>query len=125
MLITPMLNPKLQSSEVIKKNKDTGKTELVNDITRVGTPANQTLAGYEGKTKSKSTVPSVDNKYNASIADYLTGLTSSSGGTGGYYTLDISNMLKAYEQAADTQRQVAQQTYNTKREDLLTSLKIK
>ena len=121
MIVSPMLNPALQSPEIIKKDKKTGKTQLANDITRVGTPANKTLASF-ANSKNSSSVPSVDNTYDASISDYMNGLVGS-GGTGGYYTLDISNMLKAYEQGAQTQRDIAKQTYNTKREDLLTSLK--
>ena len=64
----------------------------------------------------------LNNNYSSAVSDYTSGLVGS-GGTGGYYTLDISNMLKAYEQAADTQRQIAESKYNTKREDLLNSLK--
>lgn len=61
-----------------------------------------------------------DNTYD--VSDYVNGLIGN-GGSGGYYTLDISNMLKAYEQQADADRAVAKQSYDTARNDLLTSLK--
>lgn len=65
----------------------------------------------------------LNNTYD--VSDYTNSLIGSgaSGGSGGYYTLDIGNMLKAYEQQADADRAVAKQSYDTARNDLLTSLK--
>ena len=64
-----------------------------------------------------------DNTYDTS--DYVNSMIGSgaTGGTGGYYTLDIGGMLNAYEQQAAADRNVAKQTYDTARNDLLTSLK--
>ena len=57
-----------------------------------------------------------------SLTNYYNNLYGT-GGTGGYYTLDITNMLKAYNQLADADKAAAKQTYDTTRSDLLTSLK--
>lgn len=48
---------------------------------------------------------------------------SYAGGSGGGGMSNISNILKAYEQGAESNRAVAKQTYESKRSDLLTSLK--
>lgn len=69
-----------------------------------------------------------------SVADILRANypTLSGGGAGGSSSssyvdpsgmIDISNMLKAYEDAAAANKAVAEQSYNTRRNDLLTSLK--
>jgi hypothetical protein len=83
------------------------------------------LVGYFTEplsSSSKTKKNKIDNTYDTS--DYLTDLSSSStGGTGGYYTLDISDMLKAYRQQADADKSAAKQNYDTTRSDLLTSLK--
>ena len=63
----------------------------------------------------------IDNTYD--VRDYIKSNTVSTGGSGGYYTLDITNMLKAYDQQAEADRAIAKQTYDSKRTDLLTSLK--
>ena len=42
---------------------------------------------------------------------------------GGGGMIDLSNIFKSLEQGAQTQRDIAKQTYDTRREDLLTSLK--
>ena len=77
-------------------------------------------AKASASTKTKS---SIDNTYDTS--DYVNSMIGSgaTGGTGGYYTLDIGGMLNAYEQQAAADRNVAKQTYDTARNDLLTSLK--
>lgn len=69
-----------------------------------------------------------------SVADILRANypTLSGGGAGGSSSssyvdpsgmIDITNMLKAYEDAAAANKAVAEQSYNTRRNDLLTSLK--
>lgn len=69
--------------------------------------------------------PAINLNNTYDVSDYTNSLIGSgaSGGSGGYYTLDIGNMLKAYEQQADADRAVAKQSYDTARNDLLTSLK--
>ena len=81
--------------------------------------------GTPKKSKKTSKTPKIDNNYNAAISDYTKSLvgTGGSGGSGGYYTLDIGGMLKAYDQQAQADRAVAKSTYESKRNDLLTSLK--
>ena len=65
----------------------------------------------------------INNTYD--VSDYTKSLIGSggTGGSGGYYTLDIGGMLKAYDQQAQADRDVAKSTYESKRSDLLTSLK--
>lgn len=81
------------------------------------------------KTSSSSAkIDGINNDYTSAVNDYANGLVSSSysGGTpgyGGYYTLDIGGMLRAYDQEAEANRNVVRQTYDTTRNDLLTSLK--
>ena len=48
---------------------------------------------------------------------------SSSYSGGGPGMIDISNILAAYEQGAQAKRDIAKQNYETRRSDLLTSLK--
>ena len=76
-----------------------------------------------GKSSKTKTGADINNTYDTS--DYANSLIGSggSGGTGGYYTLDIGGMLNAYDQQADADRNVAKQTYDSARNDLLTSLK--
>ena len=74
----------------------------------------------ESKSGSKSgaTQPYDQN----ALTNYYNNLYGT-GGTGGYYTLDITNMLKAYNQQAEADKAAAKQSYDTTRSDLLTSLK--
>ena len=85
-----------------------------------------TSSGSGGTT----TVPAVTNT--ESVADILRanyptlsggGSSSSSAVVDPSGMIDITNMLKAYEDAAAANRAVAEQSYNTRRNDLLTSLK--
>ena len=79
----------------------------------------------KAKNKKKSS-PSIDNTYDTGdYADYYGGGYDGSGGYGGYVTpsLDISGLLAAYQSQADADRATAKQTYDTTRNDLLTSLK--
>ena len=113
----------LWSPEIVTTNKKTGKKEIVNNITTVGTPANKLVASNTSSNKTKKATAKVNNNYDTT--DYVNSLIGSgaTGGSGGYYTLDIGGMLKAYEQQAAADRNVAKQTYDTARNDLLTSLK--
>lgn len=84
----------------------------------VGAFIKQNQHGGGGRTHE---TPLTDISTNDIMDQYgSTGGYSSGGGAG---MIDISNILKSYEQGAQTQRDIAKQTYNTKREDLLTSLK--
>lgn len=79
----------------------------------------------KAKNKKKSS-PSIDNTYDTSdYANYYGGGYDGSGGYGGYVapSLDISGLLAAYQSQADADRATAKQTYDTTRNDLLTSLK--
>lgn len=115
--------PGLWSPEIVTTNKKTGKKDIVNNITTVGTPANK-LATYNASlSKSKTKAPKINNNYDtSSYTNSLIG-QGATGGSGGYYTLDIGGMLNAYEQQAAADRNVAKQTYDSARNDLLTSLK--
>lgn len=75
------------------------------------------------KKKTKASSPSIDNTYDTS--DYSNYYGGGSGGYGGYATpsLDISGLLAAYQAQADADKATAKQTYDTTRNDLLTSLK--
>ena len=116
-----------------KVGKDLQKGLLVtNPINALNTAASEYLARkvidrYTTPTKSttKKKTSSLNNNYDSAISDYTKGLvgTGASGGSGGYYTLDINNMLKSYDQQAEADRAVAKQTYESRRNDLLTSLK--
>lgn len=81
------------------------------------------------KKKTKASSPSIDNTYDTSdYANYYgdgSGGSGGSGGYGGYVTpsLDISGLLAAYQAQADADKATAKQTYDTTRNDLLTSLK--
>lgn len=81
------------------------------------------------KKKTKASSPSIDNTYDTSdYANYYgddSGGSGGSGGYGGYVTpsLDISGLLAAYQAQADADKSTAKQTYDTTRNDLLTSLK--
>ena len=81
------------------------------------------------KTSSKNNKSSkIDNTYDTSdYANYYGGYDGSggSGGYGGYVapSLDISGLLAAYQAQADADKATAKQTYDTTRNDLLTSLK--
>lgn len=81
------------------------------------------IAPTKVKNSSSANVSGLNNNYD--VSDYTKSLIGSggTGGSGGYYTLDISGMLKAYEQQAQADRDVAKSTYDSKRSDLLTSLK--
>lgn len=100
-------------------------------VNEAGTPVGLPLTNKTStktSTKNSTNVSGLNNDYTSAVNDYASGLVSSSysGGTpgyGGYYTLDIGGMLRAYEQEAEANRNVAKQTYDTTRNDLLTSLK--
>lgn len=79
------------------------------------------------KTSKKTTYKSTNNLqgYDEDALYNFYGGGSSSGGGGGYGVAkaDISGLLSAYEQQAESARQVAESKYNNTRNDLLTSLK--
>lgn len=69
--------------------------------------------------------PFTNIDYSSLASDYSGG---SGGGSGGGYSSrsrvpDISGLLAAYDQQADASRKIAQNSYDTTRNDLLTSLK--
>lgn len=78
------------------------------------------------KKKSNGNVK-IDNTYDSSAYTDSSGGSSGGGGysSGGYSTpsLDISGLLAAYQAQADADKATAKQTYDTTRNDLLTSLK--
>lgn len=103
------------TSRIVKADTPTGYT---------GNLGNGTAVMSAAPTSSTKTLDKTfDNTYD--VSDYVNSLvgTGNYGASGGYYTLDIGNMLKAYEQQAEADRAVAKQTYDTARNDLLTSLK--
>lgn len=79
------------------------------------------------KNTSKTTYSSINDLqgYDEDALYRLYGGGMSSGGGGGYDVAkaDISGLLSAYEQQAESARQVAESRYNNTRNDLLTSLK--
>lgn len=92
-------------------------------------PSKSTYATTKKTSAAKKTeTPAVTNT--ESISDILrANYPTLSGGGGSSYSgnpagmVDISGMLKAFEQAADANKSVIQQSYDTRRNDLLTSLK--
>ena len=90
-----------------------------------------------GIVKVPTSTPTASNKVNTSVGGSTPTVGSAStGGTGsagGSYSsavtydpsgmIDITNMLKAYEDAAAANKAIAEQSYSTRRNDLLTSLK--
>jgi hypothetical protein len=70
-----------------------------------------------------------NNNPSESVADILRANYPTLSGGGSSYSgngagmIDISAMLKAYDQAAESNKAVVEQSYNTQRNDLLTSLK--
>lgn len=82
------------------------------------------------KKSKKNTGASTVYNYNGTdfIGDGSAYSSGGSGGGSGYSSSgsrvpDISGLLAAYDQQADASRKIAQDTYNTTRNDLLTSLK--
>ena len=102
-----------------KKGNSTTKKATVKDWF-VGNSWNPSSSAYNTKTNNTPSI-SIDNTYDT--RDYIKNNTTTTGGSGGYYTLDVTNMLKAYDQQAQADRAVAKSTYESKRSDLLTSLK--
>lgn len=109
------------------KSKATTKNGTTKKATVSDWIAGNTYKVPTNTSTKKSTSASIDNTYD--VTDYTNELLASSGtsggtpGYGGYYTLDIGGMLRAYEQEAEANRNVVKQTYDTTRNDLLTSLK--
>ena len=73
-------------------------------------------------TQTAQPVTSTESVADILRANYPT-LASGGYGSGGAGMIDISNLLKAYDDAAATNKAVVEQSYNTQRNDLLTSLK--
>lgn len=91
------------------------------NIFKTAPTANKSTSSSKIVPKSTSSTPT-ESVSDILRANYPTVNVSSSSG-GGAGMIDISEMLKAYEQSADSNRKVAEQTYNTRRNDLITSLK--
>lgn len=110
-------NKKATVSDWIKGNA--AQPTLVQEVTDV-------IKGVKNKLPNK-TSNKIDNTYDTGgYGDYYgSGGSGGSGGYGGYVTpsLDISGLLAAYQSQADADRATAKQTYDTTRNDLLTSLK--
>lgn len=119
----------------VYKNVKSGKDYFVmpqkSDLIPKGknyTPITKAPNYPKSKTKIIKTTKSV---YNPNLGSYLgSGYSSGGSGSGGgsYSTSyarvpDISGLLAAYDQQADASRKIAQNAYNTTRNDLLTSLK--
>ena len=73
-------------------------------------------------TQTAQPVTSTESVADILRANYPT-LASGGYGSGGAGMIDISNLLKAYDDAAAANKAVVEQSYNTQRNDLLTSLK--
>ncbi len=83
-------------------------------------------AGKKDKTKKKDDpIGTYNVGTNYGNLSYTTGGSSSGSGTRWYDVAkrDISGLLQSYENEAETQRKIANDTYNTTRNDLLTALK--
>lgn len=109
-------NKKATVSDWIKGNA--AQPTLVQEVTDV-------IKGVKNKLPNK-TSNKIDNTYDTGgYGDYYGDGSGGSGGSGGYVTpsLDISGLLAAYQSQADADRATAKQTYDTTRNDLLTSLK--
>ena len=128
--------------EDMSKNiqKEQNKNKVANAL-GVGLKDSSGLAKYVSETpvssssssKSSSETPTVTNTQ--SVSDILRANypTLTGGGGGGSSSsasimdpsgmIDISNMIKAYEDAAAANKAVVEQSYNERRNDLLTSLK--
>ena len=86
-----------------------------------------TTPSSSGSTTTAPTVTTTESVADILRANYPT-LSGGGGSSSSSYVdpsgmIDISNMLKAYEDAAAANKAVAEQSYNTRRNDLLTSLK--
>lgn len=114
------------------KKAGTNKTATASDWFK-GNAAQPTLVqkvtdvmkGVKNKLPNK-TSNKIDNTYDTGgYGDYYGDGSGGSGGSGGYVTpsLDISGLLAAYQSQADADKATAKQTYDTTRNDLLTSLK--
>lgn len=117
------------------KKAGTNKTATASDWFK-GNAAQPTLVqkvtdvmkGVQSKLTNKGGTK-IDNTYGTGgYEDYYGDGSGGSGGSGGYGgyvapSLDISGLLAAYQAQADADRATAKQTYDTTRNDLLTSLK--
>ena len=113
-----------QKSDLIPKAKNyTPITKAPNYI--------KSKSNTKNKTTKPKTIKTTKSVYNPNLESYLgSGYASGgSGSGGGSYSAsyarvpDISGLLAAYDQQADASRKIAQNAYNTTRNDLLTSLK--
>ena len=75
-------------------------------------------ATHTNSTSTTSAPTSTQNLFRDNYPTY-----TYTGGSGGGGMIDISNILKAYEQGAEANRATVKQTYESRRNDLLTSLK--
>lgn len=114
-----MLNPFASETQKAKAMINQGPTQM----------STRNFNKSKTKKNTKASSPSIDNTYDTSdYANYYgdgSGGSGGSGGYGGYVTpsLDISGLLAAYQAQADADKATAKQTYDTTRNDLLTSLK--
>ncbi len=106
------------------KNIGKGLSTVINSPLRYGKQeANSVIK------KTYGNQPSLDNAniknvssldVNDILNEYSSGGSSYGGGPG---MIDLSNIMAAYEKEAQSNRDIAKQAYDTRREDLLTSLK--
>ena len=123
------LNTKLKAESAKKIKKATAKAKWSNFIN--GDPfkdaaSHAYVTPVKNTSSKKNKSSKIDNTYDTSdYANYYGGGYDGSGGYGGYAapSLDISGLLAAYQAQADADKATAKQTYDTTRNDLLTSLK--
>ena len=89
-----------------------GGRRLLDDGNSIDLKTGETIQSTSSTPQSTSSTPS---------SSYAGGGSSYSGNPAGM--VDISNMLKAFDQAAEANKAVVDQSYNERRNDLLTSLK--
>lgn len=126
----PVKKPVTYEDQYLKVNPTTVK---YGGVVKLPSTSKSSSSSSSSKIVPKSTVkktetPAVTNT--ESISDILrANYPTLSGGGGSSYSgnpagmVDISGMLKAFEQAADANKSVIQQSYDQRRNDLLTSLK--
>ena len=116
--ITP--NTNLFNNEEINKQYSNVSSVLNNTPGTIQNNIFKTLPTTAVMEAAPSKEIDTQSLYDTIRSSYPTGSSYFSGGGG---MIDISNMLKAFEQAAESNRNIATQSYETARNDLLTSLK--
>lgn len=114
-------NTNIFNSAQINSKYPTTSSTINNTPTTIKQSVTKT-APTASTTQTAQPVTSTEGVADILRANYPT-LSSGGYGSGGAGMIDISNLLKAYDDAAATNKAVVEQSYNTQRNDLLTSLK--